>query len=40
MVGVFKEEKIKFIDCKGEEVILKIKDIKSREEELRLFYSD
>ncbi|KFL63273.1 hypothetical protein ACUXG3_004122 [Bacillus thuringiensis] len=30
MVGIFKEEKIKFIDCKGEEVILKIKvkDIK------------
>lgn len=25
MVGIFKEEKIKFIDCKGEEVILKIK---------------
>lgn len=30
MVGISKEEKIKFIDCKGEEVILKIKikDIK------------
>ncbi|AJG74881.1 hypothetical protein IGW_01791 [Bacillus cereus ISP3191] len=30
MVGIFKEEKIKFIDCKGEEVTLKIKikDIK------------
>ncbi|MGY3272021.1 hypothetical protein ACVWY7_005014 [Bacillus sp. TE9106W] len=25
MVGIFKEEKVKFIDCKGEEVILKIK---------------
>ena len=30
MMEIFKEEKIKFIDCKGEEVILKIKikDIK------------
>lgn len=29
-MGIFKEEKIKFIDCKGEEIILKIKikDIK------------
>ncbi|OPD54697.1 hypothetical protein BK742_21360 [Bacillus thuringiensis serovar pingluonsis] len=24
-MGIFKEEKVKFIDCKGEEVILKIK---------------
>ncbi|BCC77408.1 hypothetical protein BCJMU62_3099 [Bacillus cereus] len=42
MVGIFKEEKIKFIDCKGEEVTLKIKvkDIKSREEELRILYCD
>lgn len=30
MMWIFKEEKIKFIDCKGEEIILKIKikDIK------------
>lgn len=30
MMGIFKEEKIKFIDCKGEKVTLKIKikDIK------------
>ena len=30
MVGIFKEEKIKFIDCKGEEVTLKIKKKKKK----------